>query len=71
MCCTAGQATEGNMAHAPQKAIWRTRNAYFIPKATNTHSESVTLTAFPPKQWLRERATLLRYTDAACLVSLA
>jgi hypothetical protein len=28
----------------------------WIPKATNTHSEYVILTAFPLQQWLQERA---------------
>jgi len=31
----------------PQKTIWRMRNAYWMPKATNTHSEYVTFIAFP------------------------
>jgi hypothetical protein len=29
------------------------------PKATNTHSQYVILTAFPQQQWLRERASAL------------
>jgi hypothetical protein len=44
------------------------RIACWVPKATDTHSEYVTLIAFPLKQWLRERASLLRYTYIACLV---
>ena len=40
----------------PQKKIWRTRIACWIPKATNTHSESAILNAFPLQQWLHERA---------------
>jgi hypothetical protein len=28
------------------------------------------LIAFPPKQWLRERVSVLRYTVFACLVYL-
>jgi hypothetical protein len=38
-----------NMAQTgrPQMTIWRVRIACWIPKATNTHSEYVTLTAFP------------------------
>jgi hypothetical protein len=31
-----------------------------ITKATDTHSEYVTLIAFPQQQWLRERASMLR-----------
>ena len=41
-------------------AIWRMRIACCIPKATDTHSEYVILTAFPPQQWFHERASLLR-----------
>ena len=40
----------------------RMRNACWIPKATNTHSQYVTLFAFPPQQLLHERAPMLRYT---------
>ena len=47
--------------------IWRTRIACWIPKATNSHSEYVILTAFPLQHWLHERATVLRYTYIACL----
>jgi len=35
----------------------------------NTHSEYVTLIAFRLEQWLRERASMLRYTYVACLVT--
>ena len=49
-------------------AIWRMRIAYWIPKATNIHSEYVTLIAFPLQQLLQERASLLRYTYIACRV---
>jgi len=51
----------------PQMTILRLRIAYWIPKATNTHSNYVTIIAFPLQQWLHERATLLRYTYSACL----
>jgi hypothetical protein len=46
----------------PQMTTWNMRIACCIPKALNTHSEYVTLTAFPLQQWL------LRYTYIACLV---
>ena len=46
----------------------RIRIAYFIPKATNPHSEYVIHIAFTRQQWLRERAPLLRYTYIAPLV---
>jgi len=36
------------------------RFAGWIHKATNKHSEYVTLIAFPLQQWLRERASMLR-----------
>jgi hypothetical protein len=52
----------------PQKATWFMRIACWIPKATNTHSQYVTLVAFPLQQWLNERTPLLRYTYIACLV---
>jgi hypothetical protein len=60
---TARQVTDDNI-------IWRVRFACWIPKATNTHSQYVILIAFPRKQWLRERAWILRYTYIACLVEL-
>ena len=40
----------------------RTRIAWWIIKATNTHSAYVILTAFPPPQWLHEHTSMLRYT---------
>ena len=54
-CGTAVQATDGNL-------IRRMRSAGWITKATNTHSEYATLTAFPLQHWLQERASVLRYT---------
>jgi hypothetical protein len=59
----ARQATGDNI-------IRRMRFACWITKATDTHSEYVILIAFPRQQWLRERASILRYTYIACLVSL-
>jgi hypothetical protein len=52
----------------PQTIIRRMRFAFWISKATNTESGYVTLTAFPLQQWLRERASILRYTYIGCLV---
>jgi hypothetical protein len=49
----------------PQMKIWHTRIAYWIPKATNTHSEYVILIAFPLQQWLCERASILCNTHIA------
>ena len=51
-----------------QMTIWRLCIARWIPKATNTHSEHVILTAFPLQQWLRERASMLRYTTLTVLL---
>ena len=49
-------------------AIRRTRISRFVPKATNIVSEYVIPIAFPPQQWLHERASLLRSTFIARLV---
>jgi hypothetical protein len=56
-----GQTTDDNI-------IRRMRFACWITKATDTHSEYAILTAFPRQQWLRERASVLRYAYIACLV---
>ena len=50
-----------------QMAIWRMRVACWIPKATDTHSEYVTLISLPQQQYLHERASILRHTYIACL----
>ena len=47
--CRAGQAVDNNI-------IWRMRIAFWLPKATKTHSEYVT--AFPLQQWLQVRASM-------------
>jgi hypothetical protein len=36
----------------PKRITWRMRIAWWIPKATNTNSEHVTLIASPLQQWL-------------------
>ena len=51
--CRTGQDTDNNK-------IWRMRNALWITKATNTHTEYVTLIVFPLQQWLHERNSTLR-----------
>jgi len=51
-----------NTADRSEMAIWRMRITCRIPKATNIHSEYVTLIAFPLQQWLHERASMLHYT---------
>jgi hypothetical protein len=51
--------------------IWRMRIACWIPKATDTNSEYVTIIAFPLQKWLQERASLLRYTQiVSCLCEI-
>ena len=52
----------------PQMTILRIRTACCIPKATNTHSKYIIITAFPLQQWLHERASTYVYTYIACLV---
>jgi hypothetical protein len=52
----------------PQITVWRMRIAFWILKSTNTHSECVLVIALPLQQWLRERASMLRYTYPAGLV---
>jgi len=42
----------------------------WIPKATNTHCQYVILTASPLQHRLHKRASLLRYTYIACLVTV-
>jgi hypothetical protein len=51
-------------------AIWRMRIACWIPKATNTHSEYVILIAFPLQQCLRERASMLPYSELPAFLPL-
>jgi hypothetical protein len=46
--------------------IRRMRFACWITKATDTHLEYVTFTAFPQQQWLRERSTFILYLHCLC-----
>ena len=46
----------------PQMKIWRMYIACWVTEATNTHSEYVIIIAFPLKQWLHGRPSVLRYT---------
>jgi len=50
---TARHATDDNI-------LRRMRIAYWIPNATNTHSECVIRISFPLEQWLGRRASMLR-----------
>ena len=52
----------------PQMTKRCMRTAYWIPKATNTHSGCVILIAFPLQQWSHELASMLRSTYIACLL---
>jgi len=52
----------------PQITIWHMRIACWIPQATNTHSESEILIAFPLQQWLHVHHSTLHYIDMACHV---
>ena len=57
--CRAWQATDDAL---------RMRIVCWIPKATNTHTQYVTLIAFALQQWLQEGALTLCYTCIACIV---
>jgi len=57
----AEQATDDNITRCVSIAWW-------IPKATDTHSDYIIIIAFSLQQWLRERASLWRSTCIACLV---
>jgi len=54
--------------YRPQTTVWRRHSACGVTKATNTHSQYVTIIAFPLKHWLQERASMLRYTYIACFI---
>ena len=46
----------------PQMTIRCMRIAFWIPKATNVHSEYVIIIDLLLQQWLHELASMLRYT---------
>jgi hypothetical protein len=48
--------------------IRQLRVAYWISKATNTHSDYVILTDFPLQLWTHDSASMLRYMYIAYLV---
>ena len=48
---------------------WRMHIACWIPKPTNTHTEYIIIVPFLLQQWLHERASVLRFTCIASLVS--
>ena len=53
----------------PQVTMWCIRIAFWILKATNTHSEYIILIAFPLRKWLHEPASVLLYTSIAVLLN--
>ena len=55
-------------AGRPQLRIWHMRIAYWITRAINTPFEYAIVVAFPRKQWLHERTSLLHYLCIVCLV---
>ena len=64
ICGGPGQA-------AGENVIRRMHFACRITKATNTPSEYVILIALPRQQWLRERASVLRYSALPVVLSLS
>ena len=52
--CGDGQATHDNI-------IWHMCIAYWIPKATDTHSEYVIFIALPQQHWLHECTCVTLY----------
>jgi hypothetical protein len=61
--CRDGDATDDSI-------ILRMLFAGCIPKAIDTHAEYAILIALPRQRWLRERASVLRYTYIAYLVCI-
>jgi hypothetical protein len=50
-----------------QMTIWRMRSAFCIPKATIILSEYIILIVLSLREWLRERASILRSQNVHCL----
>jgi len=55
-----GQVTDNNTVHA---------HCMLDNEGYKTHSEYAIIFVFPLQQWLQERASLLRYTHIACLLT--
>jgi hypothetical protein len=51
-----------------QMKIWRMRVACWITKTTQANPEYAILIAFPLKQWLQKRVSMLRDAYFSCLV---
>jgi hypothetical protein len=62
---TARQVTDDNIIRRMRCACWITKARIY----THTHTQYLTLIAFPRQEWLRERASVLRYTYISCLVT--
>ena len=45
-----------------QMTIWHEHNTCWKTKATNTHSQYVTIVAFLLQQWLHQSDSMIRYT---------
>jgi hypothetical protein len=58
---------DGGAGQATDDIIW-CMGLCWVTKATDTHSEYVTLIAFPGQQWLQEHTSMLHYTYIASLV---
>ena len=59
----------GTVRHAKDGTVnTRMRVVYWMTKATKTHSEYVTLIVLPRREWLRERASLLRHSKVPLLL---
>jgi hypothetical protein len=60
---TAAEATYDNILRRMHIACW-------VSKVTDTNSDCIIIIYFPWQQWLRECASMLRYTWIACLLNL-
>jgi hypothetical protein len=68
--CRLGDNVENAVERGKaQVTTWRTCISYWMPTATNTHSEYVILIDFPLQQWLHESVSMLIYRYIACLVA--
>ena len=63
----AWQATGDSILRRMRVACWITKAADTHP---HPHTQYVISVAFPRSQWLRERSSILRYTNIACLVPI-
>jgi hypothetical protein len=64
------ESSENRAVNEIERSQMTIYDACRVTKAADTHSEYVTLIAFPQKQWLHEHASVLRYIHIACLVFL-